>query len=162
VVERFADGQATPQTLRKWHLAAFEAFELTEEDGCLDSAYAAYGVAHADAMTAALSASESVAEVEEVAQCDLLRDIVGNPFRVTSHIAPAWLRWNDKTIPRLAWAIYEERSLPTGLLDMVRVSVLADAMEDAGCSDAEMLGHLRGPGPHIWGCWLLDSILGKE
>jgi hypothetical protein len=32
----------------------------------------------------------------------------------------------------------------------------------AGCSDAEMLGHLRGPGPHIRGCWLLDSILGKE
>jgi hypothetical protein len=40
--------------------------------------------------------------------------------------------------------------------------VLADALEDAGCSDAGLLGHLRSPGPHVRGCWALDLVLGKE
>ncbi len=40
--------------------------------------------------------------------------------------------------------------------------VLADAFEAAGCTDAELLGHLRGPGAHVRGCWALDLILSKE
>jgi hypothetical protein len=51
-------------------------------------------------------------------------------------------------VPRLASAAYEDRLLPAGTLDPARLTVLADALEDAGCSDAELLGHLRGPGPH--------------
>jgi hypothetical protein len=39
---------------------------------------------------------------------------------------------------------------------------LADCLEDAGCSDAEVLGHLRSAGPHVRGCWALDLVLGKE
>jgi hypothetical protein len=39
-----------------------------------------------------------------------------------------------------------------------RLSILADALEDAGCTDAD----LRGPGPHVWGCWALDLVLAKE
>lgn len=85
----------------------------------------------------------------------LLRDIFGPlPFRPVA-IAPGWYSWNDGTIPKLAEAIYQERvfdSLP----------VLADALEEAGCTDAEILSHLRGPGPHTRGCWPLDLILGKS
>jgi hypothetical protein len=40
--------------------------------------------------------------------------------------------------------------------------LLADALEDAGCTDAELLGHLRGPGVHVIGGWALDLILSKE
>lgn len=40
--------------------------------------------------------------------------------------------------------------------------ILADALEEAGCEDAGLLGHLRGPGPHARGCWALDLVLGKE
>jgi hypothetical protein len=39
---------------------------------------------------------------------------------------------------------------------------LADALEDAGCTDPELLGHLRSPGPHVRGCWAVDLVLGKE
>jgi hypothetical protein len=39
--------------------------------------------------------------------------------------------------------------------------LLADALEDAGCTDAELLGHLRGPGPHVRGCWGVDLILAR-
>ncbi|HKB40626.1 MAG TPA: hypothetical protein VKD72_29640, partial [Gemmataceae bacterium] len=43
-----------------------------------------------------------------------------------------------------------------------RLAVLADALEDAGCSDADLLSHLRGSGPHVRGCWAVDLILGKQ
>jgi hypothetical protein len=43
-----------------------------------------------------------------------------------------------------------------------RLPLLADALEDAGCSDAEILSHLHSPGPHVCGCWALDLVLGKE
>jgi len=40
--------------------------------------------------------------------------------------------------------------------------ILADALEDAGCTDAAILEHCRGPGPHVRGCWVVDLILGKS
>jgi hypothetical protein len=46
-------------------------------------------------------------------------------------------------------------------LDTVRLAVLADALEEAGCADPDLLGHLRGPGPHVRGCWAVDLLLGK-
>jgi hypothetical protein len=62
----------------------------------------------------------------------------------------------------MASAIYEERSLPEETFDPARLAVLADALDEAGCSDAELLGHLRGPGPHVRGCFAVDAVLGKE
>ena len=87
-------------------------------------------------------------------QCQLLREIVGNPF-CPAAVAPAWLAWDGCTAPKLAQAVYDERAFE-------RLPLLADALEDAGCTDAELLGHLRGPGPHVRGCWALDLLLGME
>jgi hypothetical protein len=85
------------------------------------------------------------------AQAGLLRDIFGAlPFRPVA-IDPAWLTWNDGGAVRLAQAVYEERDLPSGHLDAARLAVLADMLEEAGCADAHLLGHLRGPGPHVRG-----------
>jgi hypothetical protein len=95
-------------------------------------------------------------------QCDLLRCIFGNPFHPTHFIDPELLAWNEGLVRRLAEAAYEERALPEGTLDLDLLAILADALEDAGCADAELLGHLRGPGPHVRGCWALDVVLGKE
>jgi hypothetical protein len=96
------------------------------------------------------------------AQCQLLRDIFGNPFRPVPVIELGWLSWDDGTVRKLASHAYDERLLPEGTLDPVRLAVLADAREDAGCTDAELLGHLRGPGPHVRGCWALDLVLSKS
>jgi hypothetical protein len=52
--------------------------------------------------------------------------------------------------------------LHDGELDPARLAVLSDALEDAGCDNADLLAHLRGFGPHTLGCWALDLILGKE
>jgi hypothetical protein len=89
-----------------------------------------------------------------------LRDIFGNPFRPVA-ISPAVLAWNDALVVRLAQAAYEERHLPEGTLDNSRLLILADALEEAGCTDTDILVHLRSPGPHVRGCWAVDLCLGR-
>jgi hypothetical protein len=58
--------------------------------------------------------------------------------------------------------VYEERDLPSGHLDAARLGVLADMLEEAGCSDPQLLGHLRSPGPHVRGCVAVDAVLGRS
>jgi hypothetical protein len=98
---------------------------------------------------------------EERSQCDILRCIVGNPFRPVT-LSPAILDWNDSVVVRLAQAIYEQRIMPERSLDNGLLAILADALEEAGCTDTDILGHLRGPGPHVRGCWPVDLCLGKS
>jgi hypothetical protein len=81
---------------------------------------------------------------EQVQQCDILRDIYGNPF-CTVAIQPECLTWNDGTVRRIAQAIYEERAFD-------RIPILADALEDAGCTDRAILNHCRQPSEHMRGC----------
>jgi hypothetical protein len=88
----------------------------------------------------------------------LLRDIVGNPLHPVT-LDPAC---RTPAVISLATATYEERELPSGHFDSARLGVLADALEDAGCNDPVILGHLRGPGPHYRGCWAVDAVLGKS
>jgi hypothetical protein len=87
---------------------------------------------------------------------NLLRCICGNPFRpialAASHRTP--------TIVSLAQAAYDERQLPSGDLDLHRLAVLADALEEAGAP--ELVVHLRGPGPHVRGCHVIDLLVGKS
>jgi hypothetical protein len=92
----------------------------------------------------------------------MLRNIFGNPFRAPSAIEPAWLAWNNGTVVKLASAIYEERELPSGHLDRERLGVLADALEESGCHHSVVLGHLRGPGPHVRGCWLIGLLIQQD
>jgi hypothetical protein len=66
-------------------------------------------------------------------------------------IDPAWL---TPTVTSLAQAIYDERAFD-------RMPVLADALEDAGCTSTDMLEHCRGGGEHVRGCWVVDLILNK-
>jgi hypothetical protein len=99
---------------------------------------------------------------EREIQANLLRDIFGNPFGPQLASDLSWETWHDRTLPKLAQAIYDERDLPGGRLDTTRFGVLGDALEDAGCTDTEILAHCRGPGPHVRGCWVVDLLLGKE
>jgi hypothetical protein len=94
-------------------------------------------------------------------QPNLLRDLFGNPFR-PAPLDPSGLTWKDGTIPKLAQVTYVARDLPSGHLDLDRMAILGDALEDAGCTNQDILGHCRGPGPHVRGCWVVDLLLGKE
>ena len=79
-----------------------------------------------------------------------LRDIFGNPFQWV-YIERTWMAPRVLTLAR---AIYEERSVDG-------MPILADALEEASCTDQEILAHCRGPGPHVRGCWVVDLLLGK-
>jgi hypothetical protein len=87
----------------------------------------------------------------------LLNEVHGNPFRPVT-LDPAW---QAPQVVALAQAAYEQRELPSGTLGATRLAVLADALEDAGCTGQTILDHLRGPGPHVRGCWAVDLLLGK-
>jgi hypothetical protein len=95
-------------------------------------------------------------------QAGLLRDIVGSRFREA--VVPRLVVHTccEGAIGDIARGAYEHRQMPSRMLDRFRLAMLADALEDAGCTDAELLGHLRSPGPHVRGCWAVDLVLGKE
>jgi hypothetical protein len=84
-----------------------------------------------------------------------LRDILGNPYRAVPGPDSASLRWHDGAVRRPAEAIYRERRFDD-------CPVLADALGESGCTSQELIGHLRGPGPHVLGCHALDAALGKS
>jgi hypothetical protein len=90
-------------------------------------------------------------QAEWAAHCELLRCIAGNPFRPALPLPAAVLAWNDETIRRLAQSIYDTRAFE-------QMPVLADALEEAGCTDGAILEHCRGPGPHARGCWVMDLL----
>jgi hypothetical protein len=111
-------------------------------------------------IAASTPSAAAVRDAERRRQVVLLRDIFGNPFRPLG-IDPTWLRWNDSAVVRLAQAAYEDRGLPAGTLDNTRLAILADALEEAGCTDAQILTHLRGGGEHYRGCFVIDALMGK-
>jgi hypothetical protein len=183
IIERYVDGQATKAERREAaNPAGRVTFDLEREtDGRLQAASAVCSALvdimdeFTDVTQAAKEAAEAATvarsdperdydeyqkdkEAEEAYQAQLLRDIFGNPFRPVS-FDPAW---RTTTVLALAQAAYQERSLPAGTLDVTRLAILADALEDAGCTDADILSHCRNPGPHVRGCWVVDLVLAKQ
>jgi hypothetical protein len=133
--EQYADGQLTEAELvrvrEEWEridhqwLFGREACEVQASRGAL-SQFAAAG---------AQEASEAVAAAG-VSLGGLLRCIVSNPFRRLPAIDPSWLSWQTGIIPRLARAFYDERRFQ-------ELPILADALEEAGCTDTALLAHCR-------------------
>lgn len=95
--------------------------------------------------------TDLVNDAESLQQVALVRDIFGNPFQPVT-FEPSW---RTTAVDGLATGIYEEKAFD-------RLPVLADALEDAGCSDGDILDHCRSQGEHVRGCWVVDLILGKS
>jgi len=141
--ERYVDGL---MTRAKWE-AAGARFGHAHE-----------GYPHGHAMWAAFTAATAVhgnnstgSRDQYHREADMVRDIFGNPFRPAS-LAPAW---RTDTVVLLAEQMYESR-------DFSALPILADALQDAGCDNTDVLDHCRGAGPHVRGCWVVDLVLGKE
>jgi hypothetical protein len=180
--ERFADGRAHQQEV--WAAVgeaeqayAEQVYSGTTHTPLAQAAWAASGLAygpHEDlrsalttgmwiarevAPAAALVLWEAAAEgardaafqAEKQCQADLLRDLFGNPFRPV-RLSPSGL---TSSVVRLAQALYDTR-------DFTALPVLADALEESGCTSQGLFDHLRGPGPHALGCWGLDLVVGKS
>jgi hypothetical protein len=162
VAEYVADGQGTKDELGSAHFAAWLADGGITLAGC-----AAREAASPLAWDAGTDVPCHMREAVRRGELDtesvtysvhVLRCIFGNPFHPVS-LAPAC---RTAAVISLATAAYEERELPSGHLDNDRLAILADALEDAGEIRQDVLGHLRGPGPHVRGCWVIDALLGKQ
>jgi hypothetical protein len=168
VVERVAEGLAAEQELELTlqEMRRMHNWSLTIGRGWFDVGYQAardsWPASAADRSVRKVAASGGSGAEEGAAQSQLLRDIVGNPFRPAPALDPGWLAWQDGTVRQLSRKAYSHRRLPEGILQPAHLSLLADALEDAGCTDPDLLGHLRGTGPHVRGCWAVDLVLGKS
>jgi hypothetical protein len=105
----------------------------------------------ARAANAAAGAAAGAVPTESPVQADLLRDIVGNPFRSYAKES----LWLTLKVVDLAHDIYQDRAFD-------RLPILADALEEAGCTNGDILNHCRQPGEHMRGCWVVDLLLGKS
>jgi hypothetical protein len=162
VAEWYADGLTDAKALDIAHRAACHAaHDQTGLPGMgesqIDAASAAWW--------AALTPQEDVWDewtmtrdtilVSKGFRCCLLRDLFYPISFRPVKLSPIWLAENGGAVCQLAAAIYDDRAFD-------RLPILADALEDAGCTDRTFLEHLRCPGPHTRGCWALDLVLGKS
>ncbi len=176
VIEQYADGGASEEGFHRMPETAQTVWYQAYGDGAIsDASTDAYATlfcaTNSDPGEAAVEASrvaceaatrEGDAVLEKAGQASVLRDLFGPlPFRMV-HINPVWLTLSGGTVVKLARVAYEEREMPSGHLDRTRLAVLADGLEEAGCDQADLLDHLRGPGPCVRGCWALDLLLAKE
>lgn len=139
-----------------WNLLTDERFrnKMNIRDRYFD------GLATEDELDFAIKAAEDVPHqlvldawdsVSPKRQIEILRDLFGNPFR------PVVLEnsWLAPKVVALAREIYDNRAID-------RLPVLADALEEDGCQETDMLAHCRGASSHVLGCWLADLILGNK
>jgi hypothetical protein len=125
-----------------------------------EAAHRAAFLSWSAAIEAAERYTDTLLRQEEEKRRVLLRDIIPTPLnRRQTRLAAAY---RTPQVVSLAQAVYEERLLPSGRLDLARLAVLADALEDAGCADRAILDHLRGSGPHVRACWAVDLCCGIE
>jgi hypothetical protein len=175
VSERFADGLSTEADLvvarerldkRNWETGWVMADDASRAiDGACwtprdcayrdQASYAATSIVQTGIYAFDQSQWDQYERNEGLRQCGLIRDIFGRlPFRKVSIPAPV-LAWNDSCVVNLATGIYDDRAFD-------HLPILADALEEAGCTDADVLSHCRQSGEHVRGCWVVDLCLGKR
>jgi hypothetical protein len=169
VAERYADGKAGTRDKEAACAAASDAvevvraayadvYEASRHEGyhaCLAGLYAAQ-TAYPACLYSAAQASEAASlprggaawaepaamGVVEAAHCQVLRDIFGLlPFRPIT-LDRAWLTWHDGLLVSMAQQMYDSR-------DFSDLPILADALEEAGCSNQNILAHCRSGGESI-------------
>ena len=91
-------------------------------------------------------------QVAERRLCSLIRRFFPSPNPLPAR--PAWLACGHRIAPGLA------RTIAEGQFELL--PILADVFEEAGCDSGEVLAHLRWPGRHAAGCWLVRLVLREE
>jgi hypothetical protein len=152
--ERYADGEATKSELNKayWNADRFLFADCEKRFGDVASAERSSLVCvHFSVNNMSLASDRRWLQTRVQEQAAALHEIFGNLFRQTA-FDPAW-RTSD--VMALAKGIYHDRAFD-------RMPILADALQDAGCENTDILNHLRDPNAtHVRGCWALDLVLEK-
>jgi hypothetical protein len=157
--ERYADNLATHEELLQARQLAVEGYRRVNHQISYKKrtirppARAALLVVAAagDAWESAREAVLASIDLVGTPQLERLRCVFGDPFHTMRHD----LSCSPPDVITLAQAIYDQHAFG-------RLPELAEALENAGCGDAELLAHLRSAGPHCRGCWGLDAVLGKS
>src|SRR5262249_26431435 len=165
VAEAFADEETTPADLKRAQGLARELEIDPEPDKLWIAANSVIEATDPNAQEAAENALLEILGLTGRGQtarasrlASLPHDVFGNPFRAIALDRS----WRPATTISLAQAAYKERLRDGGHLDPARLLILADALEEAGCTNAAIPDHLREPGPHVRGCWAVDLVLAKE
>jgi hypothetical protein len=165
IAERFADGLVSDKELNRAHSLAWTAYQKessarlygqrlgnhmirTKSEDILYMVVVATNVTQPYRLERFRHQFQTIDAF--IGSVSFLRDIFGNPFRPVA-LDPAWL---TSTVVTLANSIYTDRAFD-------RMPILADALEEAGCDNVDVLLHCRGDGPHVKGCWVVDLVLGK-
>jgi hypothetical protein len=163
VMERFADGLATKAELRRARQAVKAAqFELVSDPNRRGEyiAYESVGIAAAekefpgaipDHWYVMRLQGTGVRVARDNYSSSYVREVLGNPFHPIT-LSPSWL---TSTVVFLANQMYDSR-------DFSPMPILADALQDAGCDNEDILNHCRQPGEHVRGCWVVDLLLDKK
>ncbi|VTR97201.1 Uncharacterized protein (Fragment) OS=uncultured bacterium PE=4 SV=1 [Gemmata massiliana] len=152
--EQFVDGATSSDLLTEHHRAVSDSYS----DAQYEQAWAAIWCAsRAEVGWNVSSHAVQVLEFEKwgseySAHCDLIRDIFGSPFCPVT-FSPEWL---TTTATAIAAQMYQSR-------DFSAMPILADALQDTGCDNPDVLNHCRDAGAtHVRGCWVVDMVLGKS
>jgi hypothetical protein len=169
--EKYADGNLKLATLEGWNSVANEAHRTCPKPHSVpmqfppewQANYAVINATHNDdhingdrlskIVLATIGMANDSAMIEtQNWLCHLIRDIFGNPFRSISFD----LSWRTSTAVAIAKQMYESR-------DFSAMPILADALQDAGCENGDILDHCRAAdGIHVRGCWVVDLVLDKS
>jgi len=135
------------------------------------AAYAVEYATHATAEVAARSTVENAHEALFMAQYNVGARADARDYKEEAELRRRFLfcifgllpcraisvdaTWLTSTVKQVAIAIYSANGFD-------RLPILADALEDAGCDNADILNHCRQPGEHVRGCWVVDLLLGRQ
>jgi hypothetical protein len=156
--ERYCDGETTRKALTAAHRAAVTAYrEARRGTPARNACWAASKASRPTNPTGGMDETLTIISAgEDNPWHDLLlgmiRDAYGPRLFRSVPVDSAWLTSN---VVALARGIYTDRAFD-------RLPILADALEDAGCTDADILAHCRGGGEHVRGCWVVDLLTGRE
>jgi hypothetical protein len=156
VAGEYADGKVTLKALTAAHRAARTAYEEARRPSRWLCSTAAETARPKNVMSALVSVVMTISGIDETAFHEVVLSMIHDVFhrRLFRPITlnPSWL---TSTVSALAMQMYDSR-------DFSAMPILADALQDSGCGDEDILNHCRGPGPHVRGCFLIDLILAKE
>lgn len=157
VAEWFADGQRNKRDLTQARDLALEAWSHAEQVNAATNNLIGVGryAAHFDALYGLRRVIRpGLTGIEPSLLCEILRDLYGNPHQLKLWEGKAPFRVSETAL-NIARAAYDSRNFDS-------LPILADALEDAGCTETSVLEHCRGNHRHWRGCWVVDLVVGKN
>lgn len=162
-LERFADGLFPEPELRRVNRVAVQA-ALNRDSGKtfsvpfytlwrMGSPWIANNIQ--EIVQGILRDQESLSKsVIESSMCAMLRDLFGS-LNGLPEFLPEWTKFRGQIVRQLATSIYQQRQ-------MNDIAIIADVLEEAGCTDETILDHCRQDQRHYLGCWVIDQLLGRH